>query len=144
MATATAEAPTAAAPQQPAVRLVLDCSADLGESPTWDARNGRLYFVSTHYTHYTLYIDCVWLHGALAPCEAELMQLPAPRPATVLPALQLSGVGRVVLAAVAERLLCGDRWTSTAARSMCWATRARARARRAATRPSSWTSPLAP
>lgn len=27
------------------VQLVLDCHTDLGESPVWDARTGRLYFV---------------------------------------------------------------------------------------------------
>lgn len=29
----------------PNVQLVLDCHTDLGESPVWDARTGRLYFV---------------------------------------------------------------------------------------------------
>ena len=29
----------------PNVKLVLDCHTDLGESPVWDARTGRLYFV---------------------------------------------------------------------------------------------------
>lgn len=29
----------------PKVQLVLDCHTDLGESPVWDERTGRLYFV---------------------------------------------------------------------------------------------------
>lgn len=29
----------------PRVQLVLDCHTDLGESPVWDERTGRLYFV---------------------------------------------------------------------------------------------------
>ena len=29
----------------PQVQLVLDCHTDLGESPVWDERTGRLYFV---------------------------------------------------------------------------------------------------
>ncbi len=35
----------------PAPELVLDARADLGESPAWDARRGRLYWVDIRLGH---------------------------------------------------------------------------------------------
>ncbi|KAL0033741.1 hypothetical protein WJX77_003366 [Trebouxia sp. C0004] len=39
----------------PSVKLVLDCHTDLGESPVWDARTGRLYFVDINEKHIHVY-----------------------------------------------------------------------------------------
>lgn len=39
----------------PNVQLVLDCHTDLGESPVWDARTGRLYFVDINEKHIHVY-----------------------------------------------------------------------------------------
>ena len=57
----------------PSVKLVLDCHTDLGESPVWDARTGRLYFVDINEKQIHVYTPSDEKHFVIsAPVSPEL------------------------------------------------------------------------
>lgn len=66
----------------PNVQLVLDCHTDLGESPVWDARTGRLYFVDINEKQIHVYTPSDKQHFTIdAPvslCVLKLLHCTAP------------------------------------------------------------------
>ncbi len=57
----------------PTVQLVLDCHTDLGESPVWDQRTGRLYFVDISEKHIHVYTPADKTHFVIdAPVSSKL------------------------------------------------------------------------
>ena len=57
----------------PSVKLVLDCHTDLGESPVWDARTGRLYFVDINEKQIHVYTPSDKSHFTItAPVSFQL------------------------------------------------------------------------
>lgn len=49
-------------------RLVVDAHTDLGESPTWDARTGRLYFVDINGKTIHVYTEETGVRRPYNPC----------------------------------------------------------------------------
>ena len=69
----------------PSVKLVLDCHTDLGESPVWDARTGRLYFVDINEKQIHVYTPSDKSHFTITAPVSFQLRLWSPSP-ELLPA----------------------------------------------------------